>query len=141
MKLQNYNTSKLHTKFSTPTHSVCPFIKLWKTRSAEFLCLSVTAHLPLERLQQSLRQHSRRNATRRYITSPRHSSLHFVASPSLLLSSRHHVNRQEFFSAVIYTSTANVQMKSRIALRNSSRLLQLLLQLILRQLQNYSSTK
>jgi len=134
MKLSNYNTTNLHTKFSTQ-NSVYPFIKLWETRSAEFLFIcdstppsgtATTVAMPI-------------------FSSQCHTSLHYVATPFLLLSSRHHVNRQEFSSAVIYTSTANVQMKSRIALRNSSRLLLLLLQLLLlqllRHLQNYSSTK
>ena len=118
MKLSNYNTSKLTYKILYPNSFCLSFYKIvGKLVLPSFCVLSVTAHLPLERLHRLLCQSFRRNATRRYITTPHNSSLHFVAAPSLLLSSRHHVNRQEFSSAVIYTSTANVQMKSRIALR------------------------
>jgi len=132
MKLSNYNTSNLYTKFSTPTHSVYPFITLWENsfcRVFVFICDST----PPSGTATSVAMPT--------FSSQCHTSLQYVATPFLLLFSRHHVNRQEFSSAVIYTSTANVHMKSRIALRNSSRLLLLLLLQLLRQLQNYSSTK
>jgi len=82
----NYNTSNLHTKFSTQNSlSVYPFIKLWKNsfcRVLVFICDSTPPSGTATSIAMPI------------FSSQCHTSLHHVASLFLPSSSVHHANRQ-----------------------------------------------
>ena len=130
MKLQNYNTSKLYTKFSTQNSFCLSFIKLWENSFCRVFMFVCDSTLPTGTATTSTTvamPSSCRYANRRYITPA------IISIPSDLQTAFSQQSNIDCCEHIPYIRTANVHMKGRIALRNSSRLLLLLylLQLLL----------